>query len=186
VLDLEDWLRTVVRSVDSSLLDEWERLAQFQAGGGGTSLELARPTDEIPEDREVDLTENPRAFGVMVRNAAFRFVERLARKRFGEAARLLSPEDGTAVDPSVLEAELAPYFEEHGRIRTDGPARAPMHTKLDRQPQGIAVTVTLLADVPEDASEGEHGETSWAVELFVRYARSRKEVALELVGIGPS
>ncbi|MFO0712748.1 MAG: DUF3516 domain-containing protein [Sandaracinus sp.] len=189
VLDLEDWLRTVVRSVDSSLLDEWERLAQFQTGGGGTSLELARPTDEIPEDREVDLTENPRAFGVMVRNAAFRFVERLARKRFGEAARLLSPEDGVAIDPATLEADLAPYFEEHGRIRTDGPARAPMHTKLEKRfaghekdARGLAVTVTLLAD----ASEGEHGETAWAVELFVAYARSRKEIALELVRIGPS
>jgi superfamily II RNA helicase len=181
VLDLEDWLRTVVRSVDSSLLDEWERLAR-----GGTSVELARPTDEIPEDREVDLTENPRAFGVLVRNAAFRFVERLARRRWGEAARLLSPEDGVAIEPARLEAELAPYFEEHARIRTDGAARAPMHTKLEKDARGLAVTLTLLADASEDAGEGEQGETAWAVELFVTYARSRKEIALELVRIGPT
>ncbi|GAB4198669.1 MAG: DEAD/DEAH box helicase [Sandaracinaceae bacterium] len=170
VLDLEDWLRTVVRSVDSSLLDEWERLA-----AGGTSVELARPTDEIPEDREVDITENPRAFGVLVRNAAFRFVQALSRRRWGEAARLLAVEDGVAVDPARLEQDLAPYFDVHDRIRTDGVARAPVHTRLDRREQGIAVSVTLLGDE----------ETDWVVDLFVPYARSRREVTLELVRIGP-
>ncbi|MBN8609479.1 MAG: DUF3516 domain-containing protein [Deltaproteobacteria bacterium] len=183
VLDLEDWLKTIVKSVDSSLLDEWERMAQLQASG---ETALVRPTDDIPEDREVDLTENPRAFGVLVRTAAFRFVERLSRKRWGEAARWISPEDGSAIDPASLETALAPYFEEHTRIRTDGAARAPMHTRLDRQSGGIAVTVTLLTDRPEDAAADEHGETSWVVELFVRYARSRKEIALELVGIHPT
>jgi len=171
VLDLEDWLKTTVRSVDSSLLDEWERLA-----AGGTSVALARPTDEIPEDREVDLTENPRAFGVMVRNAAFRFVQALSRHHWGQAARLLAVEDGVAVDPARLEQDLAPYFDEHARIRTDGVARAPMHTKLVREDAGLAVTVTLL----------DEEETDWVVALFVPYAMSRKEITLELVRIGSS
>lgn len=181
VLDLEDWLGTIVRSVDSSLLDEWERMSRLQGAEG----ELARPSEEIPEDREVDLTDNPRAFGVLVRNAAFRFVERLARGRFGEAARLLSPEDSVPIEPERLQEALAPYYEEHRRIRTDGGARAPKHTTLERGPRGIEVTVTLLADVAEDAADDEQGETAWVVELFVAYERSRREIALELRRIGP-
>ncbi len=170
VLDLEDWLRTIVRSVDSSLLDEWERLQ-----AGGTSIELARPTDDIPEDREVDLTENPRAFGVLVRNAAFRFVQALSRRRYAEAARLLAVAEGEAVDPTAIEQALAPYWDEHARIRTDGVARAPVHTTLERKSDGLAVAVTLIDDE----------ETEWTAAFFVAFAHSRREIALELVRVGP-
>ncbi len=171
VREIEDWLRVTVRGVDSSLLDEWERLAR-----ASEDVEALRPTDAIPEERELDLTDDPRAFGVMVRGAAFRFVERLARGRFAEAARLVEPEGGGGVDPLELEARLAPYREEHDRIRTDGPARAPIHTQLAREPLGVRAFVTLLDD---------EGPTPWRVELFAPYARCRTEIALEFVSLSP-
>src|SRR5271154_2315057 len=58
--DLIEWLGEIVRQVDSSLLDEWER--------------LRNPSAEPPEradDRPAGVTSNVRAFRVLVRNALF-------------------------------------------------------------------------------------------------------------------
>jgi hypothetical protein len=70
--DLTEWLGELVRQVDSSLLDEWERLTS--------------PTPDAPERRLGDekppaVTGNTRAFRVLVRNALFRRVELAALGR---------------------------------------------------------------------------------------------------------
>lgn len=170
VLDLEDWLRTVVRAVDSSLLDEWERMKS------GENAILLRPTDDIGEDKDIDITENVRAFGVLVRNMAFRFVTMLSRRRFGEASRMLSVSEGDPPTDGAIAEALRPYWEEHKRIATDGVARAPTHSRLTRDNLGVLVQVTLI----------DEEETEWSVDLFAPFERSRKEVALEFVRIGPA
>jgi hypothetical protein len=80
LLDLTEWLGELVRQVDSSLIDEWERLA---AAAASDSLEEA--VEEIGLELEraptpPPVTANVRAFRVMVRNAAFRRVELAARR----------------------------------------------------------------------------------------------------------
>src|SRR5580698_8395407 len=62
--DLIEWLGELVRQVDSSLIDEWERLRNPEA-------EAAVQMDEVPPA----VTGNRRAFRVLVRNALFRRVE---------------------------------------------------------------------------------------------------------------
>ena len=80
--EITQWLGTLVRSVDSSLLDEWEALAD----GRVTPEEAARMSgeaegglDEVAfgadENGAAAFTRNRHAFKAAVRNAAFRRVE---------------------------------------------------------------------------------------------------------------
>ncbi len=73
--DVVEWLGELVRQVDSSLLDEWEKLA---AGADGVEALVRPPVDQGP----AGVTANTRAFRVMVRNALFRRVELAALHRW--------------------------------------------------------------------------------------------------------
>ncbi|HLF40175.1 MAG TPA: DUF3516 domain-containing protein, partial [Acidimicrobiia bacterium] len=83
--DLTEWLRELVRQVDSSLLDEWERLrhpeaaiAEAEAAGGAAGVAAREPVEERPPP----VTANRRAFRVLVRNELFRRVELAALRRW--------------------------------------------------------------------------------------------------------
>ena len=81
LIDITEWLGELVRQVDSSLLDEWEALAhpdQSLVELDVLSSGPAAAAGPVP----TAVTANTRAFTVMVRNAAFRHVELLARRDF--------------------------------------------------------------------------------------------------------
>jgi superfamily II RNA helicase len=120
--DLIEWLGELVRQVDSSLLDEWERLR----GGedvviGGTRLEAAPPP----------VTGNKRAFRVLVRNELFRRVQLAARRRYDELGAL-DGEDGW--DAEAWEEALEPYFAEHDELGTGPDARGPALLIIEELP----------------------------------------------------
>ena len=66
--DLIEWLGELVRQVDSSLLDEWEELAD-------PTRDAASVLDQGRRRVRRRVTANARAFRVLVRNALFRRVE---------------------------------------------------------------------------------------------------------------
>ncbi|MGB3052845.1 MAG: DUF3516 domain-containing protein, partial [Polyangiales bacterium] len=72
--DVSDWLGLTVRSVDASLLDEWE---QLQAPDEGVVMPVERDEDEA-----FDITKDERGFTTMVRNAAWKIVRFLAFKQY--------------------------------------------------------------------------------------------------------
>ncbi|MER6988417.1 DUF3516 domain-containing protein [Saccharopolyspora hirsuta] len=110
--DIIEWLGELVRQVDSSLLDEWEKLRH--PGAEPT----AAPLDEGPER----VTANKRAFRVQVRNALFRRVELAARRRYDELGAL----DGdSGWDADAWADALEEYFEQHEEIGTGPDARGP-------------------------------------------------------------
>jgi superfamily II RNA helicase len=112
LLDLIEWLGELVRQVDSSLIDEWER--------------LRNPTDEPvsrrSDDRPPAVTGNRRAFRVLVRNALFRRVELAALRRYEELGEL-DGEDGW--DADAWAEAIEPYFADHADIGTGPDARGP-------------------------------------------------------------
>ena len=120
--DLSEWLGEMVRQVDSSLIDEWESLqhpgpedlvgGKRAAGSQGASL---------GPDAPPPVTANPRAFRVMVRNAAFRRVERAARRDWDGLAEG-EPDGGFGA--GEWEAAMADYFAEHPEVGTGAPARS--------------------------------------------------------------
>ncbi|MDQ1672462.1 MAG: hypothetical protein QOC98_1024 [Frankiaceae bacterium] len=120
--DLLAWLSELVRQIDSSLLDEWERLMNPEEAATETS---------VLDERPPPVTANVRAFRVLVRNALFRRVELAARKQW-LALGELDGEDG--FDAHAWAAALAPYFEEFDEIGTGPDARGPALLLLDQQP----------------------------------------------------
>ncbi|HEU0128094.1 MAG TPA: DUF3516 domain-containing protein [Pseudonocardiaceae bacterium] len=125
--DLEEWLGELVRQVDSSLLDEWERLRNPELADPGRRASSDTPLDERPPP----VTANTRAFRVLVRNALFRRVELAARRHWEELGEL---DADTGWDADSWRAALEPYFETHGEIGTGADARGPQLLIIDEQP----------------------------------------------------
>ena len=124
VADLEAWLGATVRQVDSSLLEEWERLRN--PDGADTFDGAASPT---PDDRP-DVTAEPRAFRVMVRNEVFRWVQLLARREHAALAEVPAFGDQAWAAEAVAEA-IAPYWDDFAEIPTDAHARGAGFFVLD-------------------------------------------------------
>ena len=127
--DLTDWLGEVVRQVDSSLLDEWERLTN------PTDDDLAVPVE--PARRDVTTTH---AFRTMVRNEAFRWIQLLER----------SDTAGLAATSSLSGDEIADlwagYFDDHEQVITGPEARGPQHFVYDADTGEVTQTVVDPSD----------------------------------------
>jgi hypothetical protein len=149
--DLEEWLGELVRQVDSSLLDEWEKLREPQV-----QESVPAPVDHRPPP----VTQNTRAFRVLVRNALFRRVELVARRRWDELGEL-DAEAGW--DAESWRNALEPYFDEHPEIGTGADARGPQLLMIDCQPDRWIVRQIL------DDPAGHH---DWAINAEVDLAAS--------------
>ncbi|MBO0823717.1 MAG: DUF3516 domain-containing protein [Actinobacteria bacterium] len=118
--DIIEWLGELVRQVDHSLIDEWEK--------------LRNPIEEathLAADRPPAVTGNKRAFQVLVRNALFRRVELAALRRWDDLGAL-DAEAGW--DAQEWENALEPYFDEHDSISTGADARGPAMLIIDEHP----------------------------------------------------
>jgi len=111
---------------------------------------------------------NRRAFTVMVRNEAFRWVELLARRRYDQ----LPLEPGQA---DAVEAQLADYWDEFDAIETGADARNTARFAYDHASGRI---VQILHD-PDGADE-------WRFAAQVDRDSSREEgrAVLRLVALG--
>jgi hypothetical protein len=154
--DIIEWLGELVRQVDSSLIDEWERLQR-----GDDSALADRPgRDAAPPG----VTSNPRAFRVLVRNALFRRVELAALRRWSELGALDGSPEAGGWDADAWAEALAPYFEEHGEIGTGPDARGPRMLLLDDS-AGDRWTVRQILDDPA-------GHHDWGIGAEVDLAAS--------------
>jgi hypothetical protein len=118
--DLTEWLGELVRQVDHSLIDEWEKLRN-----------PVEEAEHLAADRPPAVTGNKRAFRVLVRNALFRRVELAALRRFDELGEL----DGEAGwDAGAWGNALESYFAEHAEILTGADARGPRMLILEELP----------------------------------------------------
>jgi hypothetical protein len=115
LLDIIAWLGELVRQVDSSLVDEWERLAHPLTDAAG-QVEVVPPAPP-------SVLTNRRAFTVLVRNELFRRVQLAALEREDELAELDPDVDWTAF--------LDAYFGEHDAIGTGAAARSPALLSID-------------------------------------------------------
>lgn len=122
--ELVEWLGETVRQVDSSLLDEWEALVDPEK----VAARLAQP--EVVPPRPISQQE--RAFRVMVRNALWRRVELAARDDVDGLVRLerlaadrVEPARSVVMGRSVWDGALEDYYAEHDRVGTDAAARGP-------------------------------------------------------------
>jgi hypothetical protein len=154
LVDLIEWLGEMVRQVDSSLLDEWERLANpdsAQAAPDGGAGQL----DELPPA----VTGNARAFRVLVRNAMFRRVELAALRRWDELGEL-DEEDGW--DAGAWADALEPYFDTHDEIGTGADARGPAMLIMDTGDRDVWRVRQIFDDPAGDHDWGFSAEVDLA------------------------
>ena len=159
--DLEAWLGESVRQVDSSLIDEWEKLRNPDPAE-------TDPVEDTDLDRP-DVTTSPRAFRVMVRNEVFRWVQLLSR-RSGEATDMLADVptvDGTTWATDSIREAVGPYWEEHSVIPTDSHARGSEFFVLDDSAADMWKVTQTIAD-PKGFNE-------WVLEGQVDLTTSREE-----------
>jgi hypothetical protein len=163
--DLEEWLGELVRQVDSSLLDEWEKLRDPQTQDG-----LPASLDQRPPP----VTANARAFRVLVRNALFRRVELAARRRWDELGEL---DADAGWDADSWREAMEPYFDEHVEISTGANARGPQLLIIDQQP-GRWVVRQILDDPP--------GHHDWSITAEVDLGASDESgvAVLWVTGVG--
>lgn len=164
--EIAHWLGTLVRQVDSSLLDEWERLQhpdEFDTPGGAV-----RPPSSAGGDGntpgEIMITSDRRAFTTMVRNAAFRWIEELARQQRPKGS----------IEGLNTRELMAPYWEEYDAIETDGDARNTSRFTFDMQTGAVSQTI--------HDPEG-HDEWRAVGSVDLDASRSEDRLLIALVGI---
>ena len=200
--EIIEHLRLMVRGVDSSLLDEWERMmdpASARAPLGAGDLAPARPAD----DREVLVRDGKRR-AARVRSELHVLLAALARKDWDEALRALyaRPDDAPWTE-GRLQAALEPYFAVHGKIDLAPRARRPDRTTLTEEsprvfraqqrfgppPRALRAHEAVAADpgaVAQAEARQEADEADWTLECRVDLSNDRPPAAplLELVRIG--
>ncbi|WP_300767380.1 RNA helicase [uncultured Bifidobacterium sp.] len=146
--DIVAWLRVVVRSVDSSLVDEWEGGA---SDSDGADVKAPGGVQDVVHDR--------RGVIVLVRNALFSRVRLMDLDRPDELGELDRP---WGYGPKEWERALDSYYDEHEYVNTDAKARGGNLFILDDSSElrGHRWRVRQVID----DSDGDH---DWAITASV-------------------
>ncbi len=164
--DLIAWLGELVRQVDSSLIDEWERLRNPDP-----EMAVAAASGPPPP-----VTGNARAFRVLVRNAMFRRVELAARHRWAELGAL---DAATGFDADAWRDALEPYRVEHGAIQTGAAARGPALLLVDDTRDPWRVRQVL------DDPDADH-DWSFDAEVDLAASDAQGTAVLRVTRVGPT
>ncbi|WP_150462655.1 DEAD/DEAH box helicase [Nesterenkonia ebinurensis] len=167
--DLIEWLGEVIRQTDSSLLEEWERLAAEDDPAKLAELERKQQENDAAGAPVSGFTSNERAFAVVVRNAMFRRAELLAREKEGALAALErehAPGSEWA-DPERWSQVLDAFFDEYQDVYVDAKARSAEYFRLEKNPAerpGFWHAVQVLDD--------DQGNHDWGIRAWVDLAAS--------------
>ena len=201
VREMELYLGTLIRGVDSSLIDEWEqmrdpdyerRVAAERAAISGMDL---RPPGA--EAAAANITRDQQAFTAAIRNRIFTFLRGLVIGDFEAALESLKSAPSPWPSPPVGERETAAaasepawsaerlqqamddYLAEHEQLLLTPEARNLRHTYVTPSEDQKTWRVQQMLVDPE-------GHNDWVVEFEVDLAASRAagEPALQLRRIG--
>ena len=163
---LVDWLGETIRQTDSSLLDEWESLTDPEGALARLGEELTSAHAPPPPPRP--LSQQGRAFEVMVRNAMFRRVELVARDDLDglmalerAAADRTEPPREVLMTRSAWDEAIEAYYSDHDSVDMGPDARAPQ--LLVREPGTDDETGARVLRVRQTVHDPE-GHHDWVVE----------------------
>ena len=192
VQEMELYLSTMIRQIDSSLLEEWEKMRDpaYQP----VETKEVRPPGA--EEAAADITRDTRAFTAAIRNRIFTFLRGLVNGDYDAAPANLLPlspsegeragvrgqpsdPDGQPWTPERLQQAVAAYHADHERICLDPNARNLRHTYVLPSEDKRTWRVQQMLVDPE-----EHND--WVAEFEVDLTQSRQtgEPALRLRRIG--
>ncbi|WP_276828660.1 DEAD/DEAH box helicase [Bifidobacterium coryneforme] len=142
--DIVSWLGLIVRSVDSSLVDEWE-------AAGRTDSDQGSGLDAAPPSQDDQVVGDRRGLTVLVRNAMFQRVELVANDR---PERLAELDSDWGYGLRAWQDTLDDLYEAHDEIRTDAQARSTDYFSIDQQ--GESRNHTWKVRQIFDDVEGDH------------------------------
>ena len=142
--DIVSWLGLIVRSVDSSLVDEWE-------AAGRTDSDQGSGLDAAPPSQDDQVVRDRRGLTVLVRNALFQRVELVANDR---PERLAELDSDWGYGLRAWQDTLDDLYEAHDEIRTDAQARSTDYFSIDQQ--GESRNHTWKVRQIFDDVEGDH------------------------------
>jgi hypothetical protein len=180
VREMELYLGTMIRQVDSSLLDEWEKMRN---PGRQVREDRAEVRPPGAEEAERDVTRDARRFTSAIRNRVFAFLRDATAGEMEAALDGLSvaagPEGGETWTAGRLEAALAAYGREHRRLCLDPEARNLRHTYVRVAEDGRVWRVQQMLVDPD-------GLNDWVAEFEVDLmaSRERGEPVLRLCRVG--
>ena len=189
VVEMEDYFRELIRGIDSSLLEEWERLKNPDFIPAATS-----DADQPARPASFDITRDAPTFRRLVRTAIFGFLQDVAAREFDSALSRLrtgeaaAPADNDPISPDArkLEAAFAAYFDARTRFRLDPEGRSAKHTHWSEDnaaPTADGGKQWLVAQVLIDAEEQNDWEATFTISLAESRAQNRAVVSFS--GVGP-
>ncbi len=167
VVEMELYLRDMVRQVDSSLLEEWERMRD-----PGYQAPDSAETELTPGGREPDptVTQNAQTFTAAIRTQVFTFLRAWSFGADEAALEVIdSSRDGseTRWTPERLATALDAFRVEHRNLRLDPEARNIRHTHVHASDDGTTWRIEqMLIDL--------EGLNDWVAELEVGLDASRE------------
>jgi superfamily II RNA helicase len=179
VREMELYLTTMLRQVDSSLLDEWEKMRD-------PNYQVADTKEVRPPGAEAaaaDITRDVKAFTAAIRNRIFNLLRGLVNDDAEQVlAQLASPDDpdGQPWTAERLRTTLDAYLAGHEALCLDPNARNVRHTYVTpTEDQRHWRVQQMLVDAEE--------QNDWVAEFTVDLAASRAagEPALRLCRMGP-
>ncbi|HVO12921.1 MAG TPA: DUF3516 domain-containing protein [Vicinamibacteria bacterium] len=180
IREMELYLREMLRAVDSSLLEEWEKMRDASWAPAEASGADLRPPGA--EEAAADVTRDTKAFTAAVRTRAFSFLRAWSVGKDEAALDAIdSPADGEGQPwtGERLKAMREAYRAEHDGPRLDPEARNLRHTYVKpRDGKAAWLVQQMLVDA--------EGHNDWVLELEVDLGGSREvgEPVLKLLRLG--
>ncbi len=190
LLEMQDYLGDMIRRVDSSLLEEWEKMAhpedyqkRLEAGTAEDEAEKAFGADKAA----ADITYDKKRFINMVRQRIFQIMGSLAKQDFADVldslaedlaeGEMLADENGTPWTEKRLLEIMAAYTAEHHKFRMDVEGRALAHTIVTYE--GSTMHVQQMLQDEEELND-------WSIdfELNLDECREAGVPLLKLLRIG--
>jgi superfamily II RNA helicase len=179
--EMEVYFGTMIRQVDSSLLDEWERLRDPTYVPRTVTAAAMPPPEEALA--AADITRDRQAFIRLIRNEIFSFLRPLAMRDYERALELLDPvadETGNPWTAATLDKAMLDYYTKHERICLAPEARNIRHTYVKEMLPGQPWRVDQVLVDPA-------GHNDWLLAFAIDLARSRQagKPLLQLCRLGP-
>ena len=176
IREMELYLATMLRQIDSSLLEEWEKMRDPNYVPRGEQAEVRPPG---AEEAARDITRDAKAFTAAIRNRIFTFLRALVSGDFETALAAVGSAAEEAWTAQRLRDALDAYCAEHEYLRLDPEARNARHTYVTPSEDQRHWRVQQMLIDPAEAND-------WVAEFDVDLAESRVagEPVLKLLRLG--
>ncbi|PRP92809.1 ski2-like helicase [Enhygromyxa salina] len=148
LVDAIAWLRATIERVDSSLVQEWERML---SGAHEVDERLAEKLERMRPE-ELDISLDKKEFYARIRAELHQLVHALARQDWEEALasfRARPDAEGNEWDEARLESVMAGYYSEYEKLVFSPRARQTDRTQITEQARHLWGVRYTFVD-PED------------------------------------